>query len=346
MRKLLIIILLVCTLTIPVSAMEFTPPQVPSAGEEVMPEGYETFGEGLWSLIRTALSQLSPAFAEACGVCLSAVAAVLLSGLAGSFTGKQEKVVRMVGALMIGCLLLQKTTSFVSMSRDVIDELSSYGKMLLPVMAAALSAQGGVTSAAGIYCGTLVFDTILSTAITEILLPLVYIYIALSIANTAFDSEALKEIKGFAKWITVWTLKLILYIFTGYIGITGVVSGTVDASAIKAAKIAISGMVPVVGNIISDASETILVSAGVMKNSAGIYGLLAVLSVTINPFLQVGLQYLLLKMTAAVCKVIGGKQETSLIGDFSTAMGFLLAITGAMCLMLMISLVCFMKGVT
>ena len=74
-------------------------------------------------------------------------------------------------------------------------------------------------------------------------------------------------------------MKIVLYAFTGYIGFTGVVSGTTDAMAMKAAKLTISGAVPVVGGILSDASEAVLVSAGIMKNAAGVYGILAVLAI-------------------------------------------------------------------
>ena len=102
---------------------------------------------------------------------------------------------------------------------------------------------------------------------------------------------------------------------------------------------------PVVGGIISDASESILIGAGLMKNAVGIYGLLAIAAVWIGPFLKVGIQYLLLKATAAVSTVIGGKDSAVLTRDFSAAMGFLLAMTGAICVMLLISIVCFMKGV-
>ena len=116
-------------------------------------------------------------------------------------------------------------------------------------------------------------------------------------------------------------------------------------AAIKAAKLTISGAVPVVGNIISDASETILVSAGVMRNAVGIYGLLAILAMWIGPFLLTGCQYLLLKMTTAVCGVFGEKKTVTLIKDFTWIMGFLLAMTGTVCLLLLVSIVCFMKGV-
>ena len=148
-------------------------------------------------------------------------------------------------------------------------------------------------------------------------------------------------LKGFVSWC----LKTMLTVFTTYMSITGVVSGTTDAAALKAAKMTISTVVPVVGGILSDASESVLVSAGLMKNAAGIYGILAVLAVFLEPFLRIGSHYLLLKLTAAVSGIFGSKKMTDLIGDFSTAMGLLLAMTGAACLLLLISTVCFMKGV-
>ena len=143
-----------------------------------------------------------------------------------------------------------------------------------------------------------------------------------------------------------WGLKIVLYLFTGYIGITGVVSGTTDAAAVKAAKLAISGTVPVVGSILSDASESILVSAGIMKNAAGVYGLLAILSILIGPFLRIGVQYLMLKLTTAVNSVFSPKETVGLIQKFADVMGLLLGMTGTVSLLLLISTVCFMKGIS
>ena len=140
-------------------------------------------------------------------------------------------------------------------------------------------------------------------------------------------------------------MKIVLYVFTGYLGITGVVSGAADAAAIKATKITISGAVPLVGGILSDASETILVTAGAMKSAVGVYGMLAFIAVWISPFLRIGIQYLLLKATCGICDVFGNKSANSLIRDFTTGMGVLLAATGTVCLLLLISTFCMMKGI-
>lgn len=134
-----------------------------------------------------------------------------------------------------------------------------------------------------------------------------------------------------------------LYIFTGYLAITGIISGTGDAVAIKAAKLALSGMVPVVGSIMSDASETVLASAMLVRNCAGTFGLLAVLAVCLGPFLKIAGSYLMMKLTAAVCVAVGTPPLIKQIDALSKAMGYLLAMTGVYGLMTLISCVCSMQ---
>ena len=232
----------------------------------------------------------------------------------------------------------------MSLGTETVTEISEYGKLLIPVMTAALSAQGGTVTSAALYTGTVFFNAVLTGFITWFMIPAVYIYLCLCVANSALEQEMLKKAKHFVKWLMTWCMKWILYIFTGYISITGVISGTVDASTLKAAKIGISSMVPVVGNILSDATETILLSAGVMKNAAGLYGIFAIIALCVSPFVKIGAHYILLKLTGSVCNVFGYKPAADLIQDFSTGMGFVLAMTGTTAVMLLISLVCFMKG--
>lgn len=146
-------------------------------------------------------------------------------------------------------------------------------------------------------------------------------------------------------WLISKSLRVVLFVFTGYLTVTGVISGSADAAAVRATKAAVSGMVPVVGSILSDASETLLASASALKSSMGVFGMLAVLAICLTPFLKIGAQYLLLKGTAAVSGTIGMPQQVKLVKHAATAMGYLLAMTGACALMLLISVVCFLKVV-
>lgn len=344
MKKTLIIIFLLLIFSVPVAAEEITAPEAPDDVLDMMPQDQESFGQGIWYVIKTGLEEVRPDIAESLEVCLRVFAAALLLSLLRSMQAQSKPVFELIGVVGIACILLEPANSLIHLGADTVRQISEYGKLLLPVMTTALAAQGGTTTSAALYTGTVLFDTLLSTAISSILIPMVYIFLALSVVNAATGETLVKRLMDFSKWLITWCLKIILYVFTGYIGITGVVSGATDQTALKTVKLTISGAVPVVGNILSDASEAVLVGAGVLKNAAGIYGMLAVFAIFMGPFLKIGVQYVCLKLTAAACGVIAEKKSGELIDSFSGAMGFLLAMTGTICLMQMISTVCFLKG--
>lgn len=345
MKRFITLIMIALLLSMPVSAMEFSAPTAPKSAEEFMPDSSKSFSHDLWYILRKAISALYPSVAESVGTCVTVIIIVMLVSLLEGFTGISTKAVDLGGTIAISAALLSPSNALIGIGVQTVEAISEYGKLLLPVMTAALAAEGGSITSTALYTGTVLFNTVLTTAITKLLIPMLYAYVALSIGKSAINEKVLDNLQSFFKWLITWTLKISIYIFTGYLGITGVISGTADAAAVKAAKLAISGSVPVIGSIISDASETILVSASIMKNAAGTYGLLAILATWIGPFLKIGIQYLTLKITCSVCGVFGCKRAVGLINSFCIAMGILVAMTGAMCLLLLISTVCFMKGV-
>lgn len=337
--------MLILCLATPVSALDITAPTVPQSGQALMPERADSFGEGLWMILQDVIPYIRPDLQEASQVCLAVIAITLMVSVLQGFSEPAKQTADLAGTAATAAALLYSANSMIHLSADTITELCEYGKLLIPVMTAAMAAQGGVTTSAALYAGTAAFDTVLSTLISKLLVPMVYLFLALAAANSAVGEDILKKMRDLIKWLVSWCLKSILTVFTGYMSLTGVISGTTDASALKATKAAISAVVPVVGGILSNASEAVLISAGLAKNSAGIYGIFAILAVFLEPFLRIGSHYLLLKATASVCGVFGAKRITDLIGDFSAAMGLLLAMTGSVCLLLLISTVCFLKGV-
>lgn len=70
----------------------------------------------------------------------------------------------------------------------------------------------------------------------------------------------------------------------GYLTASGAIAGSADAAAVKAAKMTISRAIPVVGGILSDAAETVLAGAGVLRGTVGVVGMLVVLAICLTPF--------------------------------------------------------------
>jgi stage III sporulation protein AE len=344
MRKIVIFLILLTVIFIPVQALDISAPTAPSEARELMPEAPADFGSDLWYILKNTLKVIRPDIIDSITICAGLIGIVLLVSIIKSYLGATERIAEFVATIGISILLIKPANSFIHLGVETIQNLSEYGKLLLPVMTAAMAAEGGITTATGLYSGTIIFNTVLTTALTKLMIPMVYVFMTLAVADSAVGENVLQKLKEFLKWLMTWCLKILLYLFTGYLSITGVVSGKVDASSVKAAKIAVSGFVPVVGSVMSDASEAILISAGVVKNAAGIYGILAIIAICVIPFAKIGVQYLLLKLCGAVCGVFGSKASVKLIEDFTALMGLLLAMTGCVCVLHLVSTVCFMKG--
>ncbi len=339
-----IFIFLLCSLfVLPANALELEAPPAPKSVEKYMPN-YDNFTDGLIDIIHKALKRVRPDLSSALSVCIQTICTVIFLSVADCFPTASKTAAKYVSTIAISSILFFSTNSMIQLGTDIISEMSEYGKLLFPVLTTALAAQGGITSSAAIYTGATAFLALACALISKIFLPMIYLFLGVSTADCALGENLLNNTKLLIKQIISWSLKTLLTIFTAYLSITGTVSGTTDAAALKATKVTISSFVPVVGSILSDASEAVLVSVGIAKNAAGIYGIFAILSIFLSPFLKLGTHYLILKATSSICSFFGSKNICNLINDFSIAMGLILAMASTVCVFLLIATICFLKG--
>lgn len=344
MKRMLLLLCLLALVTIPVRAQELTAPEVTGDAAHLLPGESVSFAEDLWYILRQAFQELMPQMAQCGRACLSLIAVSILLSLLRSMAGQAKEAVQLCGVIVVAMLLMGSARSVIQLAADTVTKLSDYGKLLLPVLTTALAAAGGSGSSAAMYAITSVFDGALCWAVSGVLVPMVYVYLVTAVVHGAVTDDLMKRTRDLVKWVLGWSMKLVLYVFTGFLSITGVVTGAADQAALKATKMTLSSVVPVVGGILSDASETVLVSAQLVKNTVGISGLLALFAILVVPFLRIAVQYGLLRLTAALCGLFADKKVTGLMEDFAGAMGLMLGQLGTVCLVLLISVVCFLKG--
>ena len=343
--RLLTVIILITSLALPVKATDITAPPLTSARTVDVPEA-ESFGEGLMMIVQDVLPLIRPDLHEASGVCAGIICAVMLCSMLRAFSPDIERTADVFSVACIAATVFYSVGSMVRLAEDTVSEMSSYGKLLIPVMTTALAAQGAPGTSAALCAGTLAMDTVVIGVISKLLVPGVYVFLAIAVAVAATGEELLKKSRDLLKNLMTFFMKTSLSVFIAYMGITGVISGATDAAALKATKVSISMFVPVVGGILSDAASSVLLGVRLAKNAAGLYGIFALLAILLEPFLLIGCHYLMLKLTAAVCTVFGSKPVTELIGDISSAMGMLLGMTGSVCLLLLIGVICYIRVVT
>lgn len=357
MKRLLMILLLALLLTASVSATEdigidtdiLEDGLSEEAGElmpDIAPTEQGSFWESAKRVFFSAFSKTGQTLKSGLRLCAMLIAISALCAITElTPAGKHGGAITVAGALGISAAVVGTFQAMISLAVGTVEEIANYSGCLLPVMASATAMSGGFTASTALYTGTVLFVELLLQLISKLLVPAVYVFLAVSAAEAALSSDTLSEVRAFIGWLISKSLRILLYLFLAYMSVTGVISGAADAAAVKATKAAVSGMIPVVGSIISDASETLLASASLLKSSAGVFGMIAVLAICLLPFLRVGIQYLLLKVTAAVSGTVAHKSHVRLLKNCSTAMGYLLAMCGTSGLLLLISSVCFMKVV-
>lgn len=300
--------------------------------------------DGLREILSTGSDQLSGVLRKAVRSGVLLLSVVLLCALAqGTYEAAGDggglQVVPMVAALAITAISVSDVHSLIGMGRQALADMDTFAKILLPTMAVVTAASGAPGAAAARQLAAMLFSNVLLSVINGLLMPLCYGYIAACVAHAAVGNEGLKRIAGVLKWVVTSVLTILLLAYVGYLTVSGVVAGTADAVAVKAAKFTVSSMVPVVGGILSDAAETVLAGAGLLKNAVGVFGMLVILSMCLVPFLQLGVHYLAYKLTAALAATVAEGRISGLIDSIGGAFGLILGMTGASALLLLVSMV-------
>ena len=346
---------MVC-LCLPVAhAMDLTD-QARSMGLEELEEAGETYtgevdltqgldlGEVFRTLYHRGLEVLEEAGKEVLRSCLLILVVTILCALAGTMTagtgGDPMKVPVLTASLAIGAIALGDVDSLLHLGEEAIGRMESLGDILLPSVAMTMAASGSPGAAAAKYGAAILFSDALMALISKCLIPLVYAFGAVNVAWAALGNEGLKNLGKLLKWTVTTALSVLLLAFLAYLNFSGVVAGSADAAAVKAVKFTISNLVPVVGGVISDTAETLLAGASILRNTAGVFGMLAVLGICLGPFLNLGMHYLAYKVTAALASTVAGDSRViGLIESVGTAFGMILAMTGACGVLLTVAMI-------
>lgn len=298
-------------------------------------------------IINDALSQISKTAKTEYVKCISAISISFCTVIAASICSENRfnTFLNTIACAAIAVIILGTDDIFFCDTFDTLNRLSDYSKAALPVVCSAAAAGGAITSSAAKYAACCLGLDVLITAAEKFIIPLINAYTALSLCSAFCDYSLVRALARFAKWGAVTLMSLITLCFTVYLSISGVIAGTADAAAVKTAKTVISTALPVVGGMISDSAAAVLSAAALIRNTAGVFSLIAVCAVCAAPLLKAVTKMLLIKLTGAVSDFSCGTKIPQLLNDIGTAAGMFGGLIGACAIMVFISFTSMLKAV-
>ncbi len=302
--------------------------------------------QGLWQTVSGAFQSMLRASLRSGALLLVIVLlCTLAETVAAPAGGMSGQSVQLAGAAAVAMVALSDMNTLIGLGRETIQQLSDFTVLLIPTLTTAAVASGSAASAPVRQAATLLCSNLLTRLITLVLLPLTYVYAAGSVASAALGTPRLQPLCRLLRWVIVTALTVALLAYTGYLTMAGSVASAADAATVKAAQLAISGMIPVVGGILSDATETVFSGAALLRNSIGLFGVAGVLGFCAIPFLRLGLQFLLYKLVAALSATLSDHPVSGLIQELGNVFALVMGMTGACALVVLLSLVSVISAV-
>jgi len=318
MRKTLCVLLILLLLPCSVSALDVpSEEQMKAYGAdtltEALPEDAESlldgakpeigwdFGTTLKKILIGTMEWIPDTFQVALRDAGKLLAIAALCGIVQITAGQADctlPVVSIGGTAGIAAITLNTTTALAQSTVSALNSISAYTRCLLPVLTAAGAASGAVASAGSHYavglflCGT-VMTFLSDTAVTAI-----FCYIVLQFAAVS-GSAALGKLADLIKWGITTALKVILTLFLTYFSVNGILSGSASSAALKSVRLGLSTALPLVGTVMSDAAESVLTGAKLIRNAVGSFGFLAILAAAVLPLLRLGLRWSACRLAAA-----------------------------------------------
>ncbi|MEA5040776.1 MAG: hypothetical protein VB086_13225 [Clostridiaceae bacterium] len=256
------------------------------------------------------------------------------AGLTGA--SKAAELTAICGLLIVS---LAGSGGLVSECEASIRRLDLFSKTLTTTFAAAGAVAGRPISAVAASAATMLFSNVIISLSRMIFLPLTRFYVLACAAGAAAESPLLLRGAQLVKWTASTFYRWFLMIFFGYVTLSGLITGSADAAAVKTAQVALSGAVPVVGGIIAGASEAILAGAKALRAGIGLFGCLGAAAICLTPFLQAFTHLLIYKLLAAFAASFASSGAQKLLDGIADAYGIALGLLGTCCAVQFIAIV-------
>jgi len=314
------------------------------AGDDLIMHG----GQYLFSHFRTALqSAAAKSLRGAMALMLLSLLCGLVEGTAESAGEQPARYAGYLGVLGAAAIASQDLSALIGVGVQTMDELAAMAKLLIPTVAAAMAGGGCVGSASVWQVGALMLSDLFLSLMRNVLVPLLYCMIAAAAAGALLEQSRLSLLsKGIGRLLS-WGLSAVLIVFTAFLSLTNLLAGSADRLAVRVGKTVISGAVPVVGGILSDATEAVAAAALTLRGTLGVLGVFSVLALCLAPLLHLAVQYLFYQLAAFFSAVTGADPLCKFLEQLSSAFSLMLAMTAGGAFLLLVSfLIAMMMVVT
>lgn len=220
------------------------------------------------TLVHNLAKSIFPGFAVL--LCIILIT-VLLNGIKSDFASKSiHSVINFASACIIGAILCFTLTDTVQSCLNFINKTFKLVQIIFPILFSVLITMGAGTTATVYQSGITLFLSALSMLISSFVAPIIIISSILSVITNISPSLNLSKIPTFMTNTSKKILSVSFVFFSSLLALQGISSQVYDNVGIRIAKFSLGKYIPILGGYLSSGFDYIYAGSVLLKNSLGI----------------------------------------------------------------------------
>ncbi len=287
---------------------EHLPGKDPPTLMEMIVPGGEGLGaqEVLQGLVRMLLFEIVYNGKLLVTIVILTIFSMLMETLQGAF--EKPNVSKIAYAITYIVLMIIAVNSFsvaIGYAKEAIAGMVHFMIAMIPLLLTVLASMGNVVTVSVMHPLIVFMIHTIGTLIYSVVFPLLFFSAVLHIVSSLSDKYKVTHLAILLRNISVGILGVCLTVFLGVISVQGVSAGTTDGVTLRTAKYVTGNFVPVVGRMLSDASDTVIGASLLVKNAIGLFGVIVIVLLCIFPALKILALALIYNLSAAVLQPLG-----------------------------------------
>lgn len=270
---------------------------------------------------------------------LLTIFSMFLQSLQNAFeTTAVSKIAYSVVFMVLMIIALNSFQLSIQYASGAIQNMIHFTIAFIPILLALIATSGGIISAGFFHPVILFLTNVSGLFVDRIVLPLLFLSVLLSIVSTLTSQYKATQLAGLLRNWSVGLLGVFMTVFLSIVSLQGSATAVADGIAIKTTKFVTSNFIPVVGKMVTDATDTVISASGLLKNTVGIAGVSILLLLIMFPAVKILIIAFVYKLSAALLQPLGGGPIIACLDIISKSILYLFAALVIVSIMFFLSL--------
>lgn len=318
--------------------------------KKILPDEYKDMGDiekvtegvGIKRILEGVLNEIGGKSGEIAAFLLMILGVVMIGALASLATTEMGAVSSRAIGVVASAMLFDRLLSVVIGAANSLREVGDFFGAIIPVSLAVNTLGASPTTATTQAVGMGVTLGIYGYISNNLMLPVV-IAVFVTSAASSIDPLFSRISKG-AKDIFLWGIGILTALVGATFSLQSVISSSADSAAIRSARYAITGTIPIVGNFVSGALGVIAGGVSYARGLVGGGAIAVIVMLVLSPLVTLLLYRICIKVGVFLSSVCSLDGCASVLSSFLGAFDTLIATYALGSVVYIIELVAFLKG--